>query len=146
MIQYIWVVWQDSLPVQRDGSDLPKDLGKPWRIVASYHPHFTILPRDPLKGNLIFIFFFRNWMQSLKRCFFPVSPCTKYITHSCRGDISSAVSSSVVHSFPWHRFLKFRDTPLQRNRPLSQKSLSGKFGSVGVETYVVHESNHVFSF
>lgn len=61
---------------------------------------------SPSREKLIFIFFSRDWMQSLKRCFFPVSPCTKYITHSC-GVISAPPFLLRRHNFPWHRFLKF---------------------------------------
>ena len=86
-------------------------------------------------------------MQSLKRCsLFPVSPCTKYITHSC-GVISAS-------PFLLRRHTASRDIvslnsaihPFREIGRYRKKSLSGKFGSVGVETSVVHESNHVFSF
>lgn len=105
-----------------------------------------MLARNSLKGNLIFIFFFRNWMQSLKRCWlFPASPCTKYITHSC-GVISAS-------PFLLRRHTASRDIvslnstihPFREIGRYRKKSFSGKFGSVGVETSVVHESNHVFS-
>lgn len=64
----------------------------------------------------------RNWMESLKGRLLPALLCTKYITHSF-GVISAQAFLLRRHSFPWHRFLKFRDTPPERNRPLSWKEL-----------------------
>lgn len=107
-------------------------------------PHHTIhssmLPANPLKGNPIFIFSSSSHLDAVFEK--DVSPCTKYITHSSR--VISACSLPPPPPprffFPWHRFLKFCDAPLVRNRPLSQKKRErGKFGST--ETSLVHESN-----
>lgn len=95
-------------------------------------PHHTIhssmLPANPLKGNPIFIF--SSSSLHLDAVFEKdASPCTKYITHSSR--VISACSLSLPplpprFFFPWHRFLKFCDAPLVRNRPLSQKKKKKK--------------------